>query len=539
MRSARGYRIERGAWALAAALSLAGCDAGAGVAGPGAEPPASPACQARATVSLAVGETRALSADEAACFRLPARGEARYALAAFDARTVESARTGAEGGHGSEPAYTLGDGSPVTPVVVPSAALMPRWSERAAEDVEVRDAASASAGAADPFLRAAPWREGERFTVKRRDRDETATARVVKVFGGKWVFAVVDGDGGSRADDVVGDARQAMEWLQSEGIAVMQRVWGAPPTTSPGSGQMLVLFASYPTDHGAGHAVTRARPDGSGVDSYVWMNLEMNPGRGQGYEYTGYVSYRLKLLAHELTHAWQYQYAWSTQAGDSRRLPYGPVWALEGTADLVSMDLVRRWLGVSLTANWDWAGQLRGPSARLTYALEPAAQRGRLAGGYHDAASFLRDVQVRMVRAGAGADQAMAEVARGAVEGWFGIDGAGVRREGLAGRVRRVLGPGWEPSEAVLLWTLTQAVDDQTDAVELNNPVYRRVSDPDQELGWHAAVDDVTAGRPFAYQIQGAPGSSFFVRLKDGGQGGTVSARSTVAGTRWMIARSR
>jgi hypothetical protein len=142
-----------------------------------------------------------------------------------------------------------------------------------------------------------------------------------------------------------------------------------------------------------------------------------------------------------------------------------------------------------------------------------------------------------MVRRGTPSDEALAQVARGAMEGWFGIDAAGVRRQGLADRMRAVLGAGWDPADAVLLWTLTQAADDQTDAAELNNPVYDHAADPGDPNAWQAATDEVQAGRGFAYQVTRGAGTSFFVRMKDAGQGGTVSLSATVAGTRWMVAR--
>jgi hypothetical protein len=201
------------------------------------------------------------------------------------------------------------------------------------------------------------------------------------------------------------------------------------------------------------------------------------------------------------------------------------------------MDLVRRSLGVGLTSNWNWQDRLRSPNPGITLALQPIDTKGRVSRGYYDAASFLQDVEVRMVRRGTPADEALAQVARGAVEGWYGTDAAGVRRTGLADRVRAVLGAAWEPADAVLLWTLTQAADDETDFAELNNPVYDHAADPESSYAWKAALDEVQPGRSFAYQVERTAGSSFFVRVKDGGSGGTVSLSASVGGTRWMIAR--
>lgn len=521
----------------AAALPAAACGDGGGGGSPTAPaapgtPVASAACPSQATVNLQPGQRQALTSAQASCFTLAAHAGARYVLAGFDARAVESARGGPEATPSGEPTYLLGDGSPATPTAVPN---LSRSISAEASDFVVRR--SVSADPADPFARATPWRQGERFAIRRKDGSGTATARVERIFGGRYVLAVVDADASSHAAKFVGDVEKGMEFMTREGVAVLERAFGAAPVTSEGSGQMLIVLAAWNPDQGAGSAVTQADPAGGGVRSAVWINLDVRPGVRDGYDRLDVASYRLKVLAHELTHAWQMRYAYEAQPAGARAVSFGPAWAMEGTADLVAMDLVRRSLNVGLTANWDWQSALRGGGSAMTYALEPFQTRGRLSSGYFDAASFLRDVQLRLSRSGLPSDDALATVARGAVEGWFGIDGAGVRRPGLAERVRAVLGAAWEPADAVLLWTLTQAADDQTQAAELNNPVYANAADPDGEYAWKPAVDDVQAGRSFAYEVRRNPGSSFFVRLKDDGRGGTFSASSSVDGTRWMIAR--
>ncbi|HEX8695054.1 MAG TPA: hypothetical protein VF746_21765 [Longimicrobium sp.] len=520
----------------ACTLALAACSGGGGASAGPVEPelPAA-SCQARTTVDLQPGQHLSLTPDQAACFRLAAHPSARYVLAGFDARGVESARIGPEAAPAGEPTYLLGDGTPTAAVAVPSAS---RAAGQVEADFTVRRAAAGDE--ADPFARAAPWREGERFAVRRKDGSGTATARVVRVYGGHYVLAVVDEDASSHAPKFVDQAGRALDFLVREGAGVLERAYGgARPVTSAGSGQLLVVLAAWNPDLGAGNAVTQAAPDGSGVASAIWLNLEVRPGVREGFDRLDHASYRLKLLVHELTHAWQVRYAYDAQPAGPRAVSFGPVWAMEGTADLVGMDLVRRFLGVGLTSNYDWQASLRTGGAEAVYALEPFDTRGRLARGYFDAASFLRDVQVRLSRAGLSPDDALAQVARGAVEGWFGVDGAGVRRQGLAERVRAVLGSGWDPSQAVLLWTLTQAADDQTQAPDLNNPVYARAADPDGDYAWKPVVDELQAGRSFAYEVRRTPGSSFFVRLKDDGRGGTFSASASVAETRWMVARVR
>lgn len=521
---------------LALPLPLAACgDAGSGGSATAPEAPQSTAsCAAQATVDLQPGQTASLTGAQAACFRLAPHAGARYALAGFDARAIEGARGGPEPALSVDPVYVVGDGSAVTPSVVSGTRSPSPSADRAPGDLHVR--ADVAADPNSPFSRTTPWQQGERFGMKAMD-GAVVTAKVEKVVG-RYVLAVVESDRESHTGKFIDDTGTALDYLQREGNAVMERVWGsAQPVTSAGSGQVLIVLAAWNIDNGAGLTSTSAAPDGSGIGSYVWMNLNARPGVRDGYNMVDVPSYRLKVLAHELTHAWQMRYAYDSQPAGPRTVAFGPAWAMEGTADLVSYDIVRRSLGVSLTGNWNWQDRLRAPNPGITLALQPADTRGRISRGYADAASFLQDVEVRIARRGVNADDALAQVARGAVEGWYGTDAAGVRRQGLASRVRAALGAQWEPADAVLLWTLTQAADDQTDFAELNNPVFDHAADPGNDYAWKAALDEVQPGQSFAYQVQRSAGSSFFVRVKDGGSGGTVSLSASVEGTRWMIAR--
>lgn len=517
---------------LCAAISLAACSGGSGGAPTAPQTVAeASACTALITLDLQPGQTAPLTDQQASCFRLAAHSGARYALAGFDARSIDGARSGPEPSLSSDPVYLVGDGSSVAPNVVPA-------SDRVAGAGPADFRADAAPDASSPFNRATPWAEGDRFPVRRVDTGASVTARVVRVVGGRYVFAVVESDQVSGTDKLIGDTEKGMEWLAQNGVAVLDRTWGGgEPVTSTGSGQLLVVFGAWNVNNGIGSSSTYAAPDGSGVSSFLWLNLNARPGASDSYQMMDVPSFRLKVLAHEMTHAWQMRYAYGSQPAGARTVSFGPAWAMEGTADLVAMDLVRRYLGVSLSSNWNWQSRLLAPNDGITFALVPFDTRGQLSRGYYDAASFLQDVQVRMVRHGASADDALAQVARGAVDGWYGIDAAGVRRQGLADRVSAVLGAGWDPADAVLLWTLTQAADDQTNAPELNNPVYANVADPSSQYAWKPAVDEVQAGKSFAYQVTRNAGSSFFVRVKDDGRGGTVALSASVAGTRWMIAR--
>jgi hypothetical protein len=515
-------------------FSLAAC--GGSATGPTEAAPVATltSCTPALTLDLQPGQTAPLDAGQAACFRLAAHAGARYALAGFDARSVDAARGAPEPAMGGDAVFAVGDGSGAAASKAPdlSRAPAPRASAGVRADV--------TPDATSPFSRATPWRVGERFPVRRVDTGETVTARVVRIMGGRYVFALVEADEEGHTGRFVSDTEKAMEVMVRDGLGVLNRTWGArEPVTSSGSGQVLVLYAAWNPDQGAGTATTYAAADGSAVGSYVWLNLNVRPGVREGFAMLDAPSYRLKVLAHELTHAWQMRYAYETQPAGPRSVSFGPTWALEGTADLVALEVVRRSLGITAGSNWGWQTRLQSPNDAIAYALQPADTRGRVSRGYYDAASFLQDVQLRMVRRGTSTDEALAQVARGALEGWYGVDGAGVRRSGLAERARAILGAGWEPADAVLLWTLAQAGDDQSDAAELNNSAYASVSDADNAYAWQPAVEEVRAGRSFAYQVTRAAGSSFYVRVRDDGPGGTVSLSANVSGTRWMIARIR
>jgi hypothetical protein len=521
-----------------ATVALAACgDAGRGVTAP-EQTQGSLSCAPQVTLDMAVGQVRSLSAAEAACIRVAPHGSARYVLAGFDARGIEGARRSPETTPLGDPTYSFDDGTGSAAAQTAKPDRSPSAPAAADGDVHltVSGSASAAGDATDPFKRATPWREGDTFPVHHLEGGDVVSARVVRVMDGRYVVAVVDADVPNGR--FAGDVGKALDFMRATGFGVLDRTFGQRrPVTSEGSGQLLVLLTAWNPDNGAGATWTTASPDGSGVFSYVLMNTNYRGGVRQGYEMYDFPTFRLKVLAHEMTHAWQMRYAYETQDGADRRVNMGPAWSMEGCADLVSMDVLRRYLDIGLTANWDWSRKLYAGNDAVIYALEPADQRGYLPRGYFDGASFLRDVQVRMVRRGTPADEALAQVARGAVEGWFGIDASNVRRQGLAERARAVLGGDWDPSAAVLLWTLTQAADDLTDNPELDNAVYSNVGDPGEQYAWKGAFDDVRLGRAFSRTLPSSSGSSFFVRLNDDGAGGTFAARSTDAGARWMIAR--
>lgn len=517
---------------ITTATGLAACGgAGSGSGPTAASADAQPSCTAAASVSLQPGQTQPLSAQEAACFRLAAGDGAEYALAGYDARALEASRAGQQAGSLSAPQYTIADASGAARSVNagPAALAAP------ARPADVRYTASAALDAADPFARTTAWREGERFQVKPLEGSAPVQARVVRVVG-QFALAVVESDEPGAAK-VLEQATEALQFLAQRGVPLLQSTFSASvPRTSEGSGQLLVLATAW--DPARGAAATWTREDAGHAYSFVWLNLNLRPGKGEGFAMYDHASYRVKVLGHELTHAWQAEWLHEAHAAGGHPASQAPAWSMEGGADFVAMDLVRRFLGVGLAANWKWSDNLEPSKASVVFALEPFDARGRLTWGYYDASSLLRDLQGRLMAAGMTAEAAMAEVSRGAVEGWHGTDGDGGGCAGLVERMRGRLGAAWDPAGAVLLWTASQAADDRTPNAALSNPTYYDVATADDRYGWKPAAE-VRAGSGQSAAVTQVAGGSFYVRVKGARAESTLSAVSSTPDARWMIVRVR
>ena len=506
------------------AAALAACG-DAGSAPTAVDANAQPSCTAAASVSLQPGQTQTLTSAEAACFRLAAGDGSEYALAGYDARGLEASRAGQATGSLAEPHYTISDATHGAAQSLGAGADAIEVQQRPAD---VTYSNSTALDAADPFARTTPWAEGERFQVKPLEGSQPVGARVVRIIGGRFVLAVVEGDEAGAAR-VLEQATEALQFLAQRGVPLLQSAFSSfIPTTSTGAGQLLVLATAWDPAKGAGATWTRD------AHSFVWLNLNVRPGKGEGFAMYDHTSYRVKVLGHELTHAWQA--SWLREAHAKGHA--APAWSMEGGADFVAMDLVRRFLGVGMAANWKWSDHLEPSRSSVIFALEPFDAAGRLTWGYYHASSLLRDLQSRLMAAGMSAEAAMAEVSRGAVEGWHGGDGDGGACAGLVERMRARLGSAWDPATAVLLWTASQAADDRTPNAALSNPNYYEVSSADERYGWKPAAE-VRAGSGQGAAVTQVAGGSFYVRVKGARSESTLSAASSTPDARWMIVRIR
>lgn len=489
---------------------------------------------------LEVGAPVRLTAEQARCLRFAPIAGAGYALAFLDTRQLARAATGFEGMAPSSATWTAsiaeaGQGAPAF-------SRGPAPSRVSMTDRVIRTSASPSS--ASPTLRATPWAAGDRFEVRDASSGAPLPVRVVRVYGGHLVFAVAEGEEAAGGTDAwIAHADSAFELLVQHGYPVLDAAL-APvrPVTSAGSGQLLVIARRETSAYLGVNVSTLA---GGRRVSYVYLN--------SAYPYTA--AGLLRAAGHEVAHAWQEE--WAARQGMAGGTG-AAAWALEGTADLLGWTMLRRAMGVQLLSNFDWAAGMGDPS-QASYALLPAATRGDVTAGYASAAAFLLDLTARMVSAGSTEDAALAGTVRGALEGWHGYDAFGGSHAGLTSRMRASLGGAWAPDEALLRWTLSQAVDDLTSARELQNPLFARVSTAGRErsAGWLAPAV-LRSGASATREDPSAPatvqgntatiawryGSPNYVRIEDEGFGGAYVLGATAGGqslsdAAWMIVRYR
>ncbi len=470
-------------------------------------------------VKLAPGQYLQLTPRAAHCLRLAPEPGARYALAFVDTRQLARARAGFEGQMSGPTRYTVTvseAGTPASRTILPTS-FASRSSDASEPASTRRDARL--------FTRTTPWQVGERFQTTDPTTDAPVTARVAAVHG-SLVLAVAEGQAAEGGMDAwLARADTALRFFAASGYGIYRRaLTSTAPTTSEGSGQLLVMAAREP---GAYAGFNETRETAGGVHSVVHLNLSAAPLTAAG---------TLRVLSHEVAHAWQAQYGADTRPAGTVDARTGAQWSIEGTADLLAWWMLGRFHGIDPDANWDWAKGMAQPST-VPYALLASSAGDDFTAGYASAASFCLDLATRMVRRGTSWEAAIAAVVRGSLDGWHGYAVSGARREGLSARVRPVLGAAWSPEDALLTWTLSQAVDDASaNEVFQNRAFLRAHSGPGALQGWGAPAVLNTGGSATRVDVGAAAqvwgnaasvspvyGSTSYVLIDDHGKGGVYS----------------
>lgn len=485
-------------------------------------------------VSLGVGRAVRLTAEQVACLRLPAQAGAQYALTFFDARRVEAARTGNEGGLSGRVTYAVADRTVAASGVTAS---LNRFSSPAARSVASdfvvgRSSASAAESCITvnaPECRTTPWVQGERFVTRNPRNGDTASAIVHRV-SARYVVA-------SLVNDQPAELQRFLEFFDAGAASLsqvsdpmLQGVFGNTlPVTSPGSGQTMIL--AWTQGAAAGSVATTVVRFNSGwarPRSYIWWNLGNPAGTWQS---------TLGTLSHEAAHTFQAEYYFAN-------MPSGPVaqfptWAMEGSADLLGYEIVRTVLGIPADGNFDFAAAYAadGSAVDKAYASLALSANGDLVRGYQPVAVFLQDLIGERARRGEARSTALREVVLGAVEGWYGFDNAGTKRAGLTARMQAVLGAQWEPVGAVLAYGVSAALDEVPGAGEYQIEAFKSMGGRAGFSGGFRPIGALTGGQGATTTAEHAVGGVGYLTLSDNAVGGSYQVSASVPGVIWMLAR--
>jgi hypothetical protein len=500
---------------LAVALVLACGDSG------GVTDPAPPApCE----LSLQVGQTATPGSGTARC-RLRAAAGAEYALALLDTRAILSAATAEETWFGAYSVVVTLDGT--APPLSTSALPGPDPASTAdIPHVHFSESAGALSSASVAYDRSVPWAMDEQFAVHHPRRGETVAARVVRMYPGGLVAAWVEGEASAHLDAFLEQLDYAAEVLNERALPLLRTTFASRlPVTSTAADQYLVLLGADDV-RGSVHGTAR----GDTVLSLMVLDISTTAGA---------VSLA-SLLAHEMTHSYQMMYMRDSRPQGVTGSSVGTsLWAVEGGANLISYEVIRRLEGMPLDANVDWRNLTDTPAAQF-YARRAQPADGEFTNGYDAAMGFLRHLVIQQVRAGSDLAEAVRQVSRGAVEGWHGHDRFGAQRAGLTARMSQRLARPWNPAQAMIDWTLSHAADDLTPNDAYQDHASLRIWEiPDSlPVAWRPAVT-LSASGVRSGTIERRGGSPHYVYLRDEGDGVGFSVISGVPGLAWKLIRIR
>jgi hypothetical protein len=474
-------------------------------------------------VGLRAGETARLTPAQVACLRLPTSSYARYALAVADVRMLDRARP-----QPTEPAALSPIGVRVRDLSGgvsrrPTAQRLTAPAEPAAPISTHHLQTDSEAGAAPAwYQRSRPWRLGEPLAV---EAPELAATRVFRIYGERFVLAAADTDRGNPPAYLL-RLDSAMTSVLRHGLPLLQRTLSpAIPVSSEHAGQLVIAIHANAQQS----ATYTYLPGGRLPPAHLLVLAE-------GAVTDAPVSELVEKLVYHLAQAWQVRYLFESGSDGRPADLLTTDWAREGTAMLLSQETIRRRAGVPLLGNLDWAQALRNNPTPAMRAYAAVALRGSSLDGRHDerTAHYLRDLVMRRVMSGdETVDVALREVVRGALEGWHGRGSA--QRAGLVYRMRERLGGRWSPESSLLIWVLSQPLDDRTASERLQNPAFLFAA-REGTAAWQPLAR-IRTGELEAFEMAWPAGAAHYFLLEDQGVGGSLQLEAEADGTAWMLAR--
>lgn len=373
-------------------------------------------------------------------------------------------------------------------------------------------------------LRNTPFALDELFNLHDDVTGLPRQARIVRIYDDAVVVARWENEASAELAPYLGQLDTAMAMLSAAGIPALRETFVDELPRSTGAGQTFILLRE---DLGVS-AWSLAEVNNDTLFSWIetlpflWRSPERLATR----------------LAHEMAHQYQLMHMHGSRPVPGLATASGAsYWAIEGGADLMSYEMMRRLAGVAPNSNHDWRTP---PLDTVTKLYQQRAQPagGVLTDGFDHAMGFLRDLAARRVRSGESHADALRAVSRGAIEGWYGHDGI-TQRLGLVARMQARFGSSWEPATALLDWALGYAGDDLTANAQYQDLNSLRIWDlpPGQSYGWRAdAFLSASLTTEFLFKRYGSPG---FVRLFDNGSGVHVEIEPYETPIAWKVLRIR
>lgn len=469
-------------------------------------------------LALAIGEAYRLPAGSS-CLRLAPAPGAKYALALYDATYLRRAETGSEG---RDWLQAPNQRATVTDKTMTASANTISWTRTPSRDLLRADDRvllnEGYTGEHQPRWRETPWKVGEVYWVEGSSARE-GFARVLRI-DGQIVTSLFLPDSALFTPSYAARLDSLMDYVSESVVPLLHVAFGARhPITSTGSGQLHILLDQLTGAQG----LTMSQNTGADFGTQIIVALRQWDTPGM-----------LHIVAHELAHAWQHHYLVDTRPLGTTPVPFTTRWASEGGAEAFAMEALRHYFNIPMSSNWDWNSS---PVSQWIYGIEAELSKGELLDGYHHSSSLLRDLIVRRILAGDEYDSALAAVLRGALEGWYGFDESYLDngpwlRAGLTSRMQAII-PAWDPVEAVLTWTLSQAVDEELDSEVFTNPLYR--TRPTSDSGW-PRMGTLRAGSGNSLGIEWRVGGARFLTLENGDVGSAAQIEAPPE-TEWMIVR--
>ena len=419
-------------------------------------------CSTKTAIALAVGTSKRLTDQEAACLSFKSIAGARYLLAYVDTRLVNKAKTGAESPWPDSLTVRVED---VSGGAFASTTALPEHRVDGQTPMARRGVADAVSAlmipsgcpllnSFYPHCRATPYTVGESITHYPNDGRPAGPAHVLTIVG-NLALAVFDEDAGLLAPNAKERADSALAWIVKRNIPLLKRTFSLaqPTTTSDESAQLYLGLQAAPVSS-AGWWTDAV----NGHGRWARVRIGLSSAGALGAPDVSYTN-ALQILGHETMHT--YQYRWRYEHAGPWQGALGTGWAIEGGAAFFAQEMIRERLGISFLGNTMFGATDPADPAfpLIAYGLKVR----NFTFGYNDGASVLRDFVQRLVRAGLPFDDAMSYVLLGAMEGWYGINEEGQEHGvGLTKRMQRVLGSQWNPTDALLQWTMSEAADDLT-----------------------------------------------------------------------------